>query len=375
MIDLRFDLRGVLIPLGRFERAVERLAEAEAVAEALGDQRRLGRISAYLGASFRSLGEHARSIACGLRALGIAATFDDFALQVTANCYLGEVYADVADYPRAIQHLAWNGERVAGDQLYESFGVAGLPAVLSRAFLAQVLADQGAFPAGRLHGSEALTIAEAAQQPFSLIIARWGLGYLYVEQGETDTAIPLLEQGVEMAERLSIAAWAGTLMPTLGYAYAVAGRIHEAIPLLEEGLKRLVATRRGHALFTARLGHVYLSARRANEASQLAADALSTTRRRGERGYEARALHILGEIVGYADVPDLDTAIHHQREALAIAQELSMRPLAAHCHVGLAKLYRRTAQRELAQEHFTTAMTMYREMDMRFWLKKAEREG
>ena len=374
LIDLRFDLRGVLIPLGRFERAVERLAEAEVAAEALGDQRRLGRISAYLSASFRLLGEHSRSIACGLRALGIATTLEDFALQVAANCYLGETYAVVADYPRAIQHLAWNGEHVAGEQLYESFGASALPAALSRAFLAQVLADQGAFPEGRLQGSVALTIAETAQQPFSQVIARWGLGYLYLEQGETETAIPLLEQGVEMAERLSIAGWAGTLMPTLGHAYAVAGRLGEAIPLLEESLKRLVATRRGHALFTAQLAHAYLGARRGNEASQLAADALSIARRRGERGYEARALHILGEIVGHAAVPHLDIAIRHQRDALALAQDSGMRPLAAHCHVSLAKLYLSTAQREQAHEHFATGMMMYREMDMRFWLKKAEQE-
>src|SRR5262249_47342331 len=178
----------------------------------------------------------------------------------------------------------WNGEHVSGEQLYESFGASALPAALSRAFLAQVLADQGAFPEGRLQGSAALTIAETAQQPFSQVIARWGLGYLYLEQGETETAIPLLEQGVETAERLSIAGWAGTLMPTLGHAYAVAGRLGEAIPLLEESLKRLVATRRGHALFTAQLAHAYLGARRGNEASQLAADALSIARRRGGEG-------------------------------------------------------------------------------------------
>jgi tetratricopeptide (TPR) repeat protein len=350
------------------------LSSTEAAAEALGDQRRLGRISAYLGASFRLLGEHARSIACGLRALRIATMVEDFALQVAANCYLGETYAVVADYPRAIQHLAWNGEHVAAEQLYESFGASALPAVLSRAFLAQVLADQGAFPEGQLQGSAALTIADAVQQPFSQVIARWGFGHLYLEQGETETAIPLLEQGVEMAERLSITGWAGTLMPTLGYAYAVAGRLGEAIPLLEESLKRLVATRRGHALFTAQLAHAYLGARRGNEASQLAADALSTARRRGERAYEARALHILGEIVGQAAAPHLDIAIRHERDALALAQDLGMRPLAAHCHVSLAKLYRRSAQREQAHEHFATSIMMYRDMDMPFWLKKAEQE-
>jgi hypothetical protein len=51
-----------------------------------------------------------------------------------------------------------------------------------------------------------------------------------------------------------------------------------------------------------------------------------------------------------------------------------MRPLVAHCHLGLGKLYRRTGKREQAQEHLTTATTMYREMDMRFWLEQAEVE-
>jgi hypothetical protein len=51
-----------------------------------------------------------------------------------------------------------------------------------------------------------------------------------------------------------------------------------------------------------------------------------------------------------------------------------MRPLVAHCHLGLGKLYRRTGKREQAQEHLTTATTRYREMGMRFWLKQAEKE-
>ena len=64
----------------------------------------------------------------------------------------------------------------------------------------------------------------------------------------------------------------------------------------------------------------------------------------------------------------------HYREALALAEELGMRPLVAHCHLGLGKLYRRTGKREQAREHLTTATTMYREMDMRFWLEQAEAE-
>ena len=60
------------------------------------------------------------------------------------------------------------------------------------------------------------------------------------------------------------------------------------------------------------------------------------------------------------------------REALALADGLGMRPLVAHCHLGLGRLHRRTGQREQAHEHLTAAATMYREMDMRFWGEQAE---
>jgi len=68
----------------------------------------------------------------------------------------------------------------------------------------------------------------------------------------------------------------------------------------------------------------------------------------------------------------MTTARESFEQAMALAEELGMRPLVAHCHLGLGKLYRRTGKREQAQEHLTTATTMYREMDMRFWLEKAE---
>jgi len=69
-----------------------------------------------------------------------------------------------------------------------------------------------------------------------------------------------------------------------------------------------------------------------------------------------------------------DRAERTYREALAIATDLRMRPLAAHCHLGLARLYRRTGSPERAQEHPATATRMYREMGMRFWLRQTEAE-
>src|SRR5262249_5027645 len=100
--------------------------------------------------------------------------------------------------------------------------------------------------------------------------------------------------------------------------------------------------------------------------------ALTLTRERGERGHEAWALRLLGKIAARTDPPTVKSAEEHYRQALARADELGMRPLVAHCHLGLGKVYHRTGDPAKAGEHRTTATTMYREMGMGFWLEKAE---
>jgi hypothetical protein len=81
---------------------------------------------------------------------------------------------------------------------------------------------------------------------------------------------------------------------------------------------------------------------------------------------------LLGEISSHRLPLDGATAEAHYEAAFALASELGMRPLIAHCHLGLGKLCRRTGKQQDAQEHLTTASTLYREMDMRFWLEQAE---
>jgi tetratricopeptide (TPR) repeat protein len=114
-----------------------------------------------------------------------------------------------------------------------------------------------------------------------------------------------------------------------------------------------------------------LSAGRIDEANRHAREALALTHRLGARGSEAHALCLAGDVASTGGAEDAEG---YYREALALAGELGMRPLVAHCHLGLGKLDRRTGKRAQAQEHFTTATAMYREMDMRFWLDQAEAE-
>ena len=75
-------------------------------------------------------------------------------------------------------------------------------------------------------------------------------------------------------------------------------------------------------------------------------------------------MRLQGEIHVRQDPPDVERAEAAYVEAMARAEELGMRPLVAHCHLGLGKLYRHTGDGVPGQEHLTIAATMYREMGM-----------
>jgi tetratricopeptide (TPR) repeat protein len=138
---------------------------------------------------------------------------------------------------------------------------------------------------------------------------------------------------------------------------------------VEEFRSRQVHTR--PAVIPLCAGTTYLSAGRIDEAASHAREALALARRLGARGSEAHALCLAGDVAAMGNVEEAEG---HYREALPLAGELGMRPLVAHCHLGLGKVSRRTGKPHEAQDHLTTATTMYREMDMRFWLEQAEEE-
>ena len=373
-IDLRLDLRNALMALGEFRQMLDYLREAATLAEALDDQPRLGRVSVYMCRYFREMGDHDGAVESGQHALAIAETLGDVALQVLAHHSLGVTYHALGDYRRAMGLLRSNVESLAGDLIRERFGMTSLPAVLSRAWLARCLAELGAFPEGIVHAEEAVRIAEAVDQPNSPIIAYLGVGFLSLRTRDLSRAIPVLERCLELCRVYNILIWFPETASALGCAYAFAGRIAEALPLLEQAEQSGAAlgTMGGHALRVSYMSEAYLLAGRMQEAVQLAGQALDLSRAHKERGYEAWALRLLGEIAAHQAPPEIEPAAHHYRQALALAEELGMRPLVAHCHLGLGTLSAKTGQREQARAELSTAIEMYRAMDMTFWLPQAE---
>jgi len=126
------------------------------------------------------------------------------------------------------------------------------------------------------------------------------------------------------------------------------------------------------ALCRLALEEAHLLADRLEAAHALAERTLALTRERQERGYQAYALRLLGAIAARREPPERDQADAHYRQALALAEELGMRPLQAHCHRGLVMLYAATDQREQAHVELSTAIVMYQTMEMTFWLPQTE---
>jgi class 3 adenylate cyclase/tetratricopeptide (TPR) repeat protein len=375
-VDLRFDLRNSLFPLGDHQRILDFLGEAETMTGPLGDHRRLGWVACYMAHCFRVMGQHHRAIDSGQRALAIATSLGDLALQVETNCYLGQAYYLLGDYPRAMEYLGRTVTSLEGGLSHERFGLPALPSVFSRAWLAWCHAERGEFPEGLAHAEEAVRTAEAADHPYSLSVASYGAGGLYLRKGDFHKAVPVLERGLILCQADSLPVLFAVTALHLGYAYALAGRVAEALPVLEQAVEQAASMRMAawHSVGIAWLGEAYRLADRMEDAMDRVQQALDLSLRHGERGYRAWALRLLGEIHAHEDPPDLPKAEDAYRQASALADELGMRPLVARCHLGLGRLYRLRGRLAEARSELSAAIDLFRSMEMTFWLTQAESE-
>ena len=218
-------------------------------------------------------------------------------------------------------------------------------------------------------------IAEETGQVLSLLQALLGLGTLKLDQGDFAGAVAPLERGLELCRTREVPLLIQEFAGALGAAYSGTGRRAEAVALMEA--RRAFEQIQRYWLWPGRvgaLGEAYLLDGRLADATRIAEDGLAAARQWGERGVEGQLLRLLGDIASHPDRLDAERCEGHYHQALALAQPRSMRPLVAHCHLGLGKLYWRTGKRDQAQEHLTTATTMYRDMGMNYWLEQTTQQ-
>jgi len=261
--------------------------------------------------------------------------------------------------------------------MFDDLGLHADPAVLVGHYLPWALSELGEFDAAIAYGKDAILVGEKVDHAYSIATANWGLAYAYVQRGAFDSAVRLLERTIALCRDLNVPILLQISVELHGIAIARSGQVTQGIAILLEAERSGKETEwlgHYHTLNVMWLGEAYARNRQYAEAAQAATRALDLARQFHHWTYEGWAHRLLGEIALLSEPNELATAEDHLRQALALGQDLGMRPLAARCRADLAKLYARTDRGTEAEEHFRTAAEMFREMGMKFWLEQAEAE-
>ena len=372
-IDLRQALRVVLQPLLELDRMLAHLQPAEGLAGSLGDRTRLGRVVSGLCNTWWILGDYERALALGTRALELGNALGDIALRIEATIRLGAVHYNLGNYSTAISLLRDATDLMRGRPESDRLGFVGIAAVLRSTWLSRSLSELGEFAEAQARAEEGLRIATAVDQPFSLITAHTDLGIVRLLQGHSARAVVSFRSSVEIAHTWEVRVTWPSSDAGLACALALQGQRKDVVRVLEEATTMNNASvRYGVAQRVAWLGEAAGAIGRSQEAGRFADEALRLARAHNERGNEAWALRLLGDLA--ADREQFSEAEAHYRNALALAEGRGMRPLIAHCHRGLGGLARRTGARDRARHELGVSRDLYQEMEMAVWLERAEAE-
>ena len=325
-IDLRVALRSALWPSGDLGRT----AKSARGRDLRGSPRppaSPGTGLDLLSENFRFMGAYDQAIAAAQRALALATASGEVVLRAHPNQRLGLAYQAQGDYRRAIDRLGQSVASFDGAQRREHFGQVVLPAVLSRADLAWRHAELGTFAEGRTRGKKGsgllrkLRTLGASRTPITVSVAAF-------RQGDLPSALPRLEPAMGICQEADLPLFFPWIAAALGAAYARPGRVADAVPLLTQAMEQATTTETvvHQALCGLSLGEAQVLAGSLEEAHALTEGVLAHARERQEHGYQAKALRFLPDIAARRGPPQ-SRAEAHYRQALALAEELGMRPL------------------------------------------------
>ena len=365
-IDLRFALRNSCVAVGAIGEIADHLRAAEATAEKLGDRLRLGWVLAFRTSSHLLLGERDSALQSGQRAVAIAGSLADPTLQIAAHLYYAQTCHTVGQYRRAADLLRQSIGSLESELIGR--GDRAAQQIYTRSLAICALAELGEFAEGSARGGEAIRMAESAGRAYGLAHACFALGFLHLRQGDLPSALSVLERGAGLCDGQEVPLLDGALRGMLGYAFALAGDLMRGIPLLDEAVRPFHPTRSDSSPVVF-LGEAHLLAGHDAEAQTLAEQAIALTRDRGEQGFEAWALRLKADSAR-REAPDAAAVAYDQ--ALALAAELGMEPLAGHCLLGRGRLRRQIGDRQRARADLSAAADRFRSTNMSPWLARAE---
>ena len=370
-IAIRLELRSALLPQAKHQRIFEILSEVIPLTEKIGDRRGLSLANGFMSHVGLELFDQSMAHECGHRALQLAVEIQDFGLKASAEHFVLSVYHTLGDYEKAIP-FGISAASISEEIVVENFR-KGNASVIPY-FLPQACAEVGRFVQALTVGEVLMRKAETVENPSAICGVGIALGFAYLRRGDAGQAVPYLERSIKLCRTYAIDNWVPWTASTLGLAYALAGRHDEGVEFAQEAVQRGEELRltRFQPLRVTLLANSYLNAGRYEDALPAARDALKLARRYHERGPEAWALHLIAASSMEGKSPDQRSAEKLFRDALRLADELGMRPLVAHCHLGIGRLYQRMSRESEAKAELSRATEMYRQMDMQFYLKQSE---
>jgi class 3 adenylate cyclase/tetratricopeptide (TPR) repeat protein len=370
-IDIRLELRQALMPAAQTVRIAEIIQDAVSLGEKTGDRRRLALAYAYQAYGAIELCEQPLARESALRSLALAEEIGEPMLTLSARHNLSQIYYTLADFRQAIEvaRLAMEtSEEIVVDALQKRT-YAAVPF-----YLLHSRSEVGLFREAALDADTIMRRAEAAGHPFTMAVVCVGAGYMHLRRGAPARAIPLLERSFKWCQNYSIDTQIPWAAACLGLAYALAGRHESGIEYARQGVRRgeELGLTRFQPLRVTLLANAYLLAGRRESAHGAAQQALQLARRYREKGPEAWAMYLLAESEDVSRGNQAAETRSGYLSALRCSEDLGMRPVAAHCHMGLGKLYASLGDKVTAQSELQTALSMYHEMDMQHWPDQAQ---
>jgi predicted ATPase/class 3 adenylate cyclase len=383
-VDLRLAARNCLNPLGEFARMLAVAREAEPLAKGLEDSRREALVHCMASVALTQLGRSAEAIEHGIRAVAIAEALQDSMLQIAARHALGLPHSRIGAY-RAAADFYQRDVGLAPEQIPERLlkpwgagvvqeSVTRVAYGISESVAAFCFAELGEFDQALLHAERAVKFAQILDVLFLRALADTSLAFSHVRKGEVQQALYLAQRWLQTYGAADLPLAQVVMAASLGEAFNVSGQLDDAAALFERAWQAAESQSllsEGQQVL-ALLGDAYGRSGRIDEAVATGQRALQLARELRQRGQEARTLYLLGNIHGYGASANATQARESYQQALGLAHELGMRPLEAQCHFALGELASKAGEKRAAQEHFSTAASMFREMGMQPWLEKAE---
>ena len=370
-LDLRLRAARPLYACGDMEGFAKTIGELQPLAERLGDRSRLGLVYAHQSEYLRAVHEYERAREAGEASLACAIDVGDEAVAAEANFQLGCLYSARGEERRALEYLE---AATAQDPRIPSVGRIGIlfPYLSALARRLAALAELGRFGEARQVAANALRLIDAGANPAVFPITL--IGVVCVMQGHLDEAIARLVHARELQREHGYGLVRANATAFLAHAYALTGRRSEALSILEETADwdRAMPSPAQRGVILTHLGHAELLVGHVGEARRFAACALDFVMHHAVGGTEGKVRWLLGEIAlsETTSAPDVAEAEFHQ--ALTIAADRGLLPLAAHCRVGLARALHRRGKRDDARDQLASALATYRKIDMPFWADRAE---